>query len=119
MVNGRDGIKKKIRALEKDINDQVAANWQLLKDMGTSSAMRHSVYRMQKEAEKRKKEIVLYIERMDVLALKISDTQSKTIKWKKSYGGTALSGITHIDCQIDTSYFWKNTYSASEKMTLG
>jgi len=34
---------------------------------------------------------------------------NEAIKWKKSYGGTALSGITHIDCQIDTSYFWENT----------
>ncbi len=34
---------------------------------------------------------------------------NEAIKWKKSYSGTTLSGISHIDCQIDTSYFWKNT----------
>jgi len=33
------------------------------------------------------------------------------IKWKTNYGGTLLSGITHIDCQIDTAYFWTNTGS--------
>lgn len=34
---------------------------------------------------------------------------NKSITWKKSYGGAPLSGISYIDCQIDTAYFWSNT----------
>jgi hypothetical protein len=40
---------------------------------------------------------------------KIDSPANENIKWKTNYTGTLLSGVTYIDCLIDTSYYWQNT----------
>lgn len=50
----------------------------------------------------------------------IDSPPDEQIKWKTNYTGTMLSGVSFMDCVIDTTYFWQKTNQAvSDENFLG